>query len=472
MFIIRDESIRMLQTAAESYPIYVSLFLSIMLTVNALSRRFISRIVIHDPGSQPLSALLTRTEIDFILSSPFNINALIAIKLTIDYIIPYALIITFGSLLSLLLTLMSIHNALMLITYVIIYVVNVVLLSTLLGLFNLIIPRTNNHYIDVTIPAVTSAYLLASSLINPSLNPLLNMSNITLTPILLAAIALTSIPILSLTKLMYIDAYGLLTQPKSKLSKASDSFPLNSSIFRIILNTSVKQGFKIALSASIVTFVTLTIITLTLTTRIMRGLEFLVYLLGFLIAYIHTSILGGTLAQERPWINFMAMDGLTYVRLRMLSRLIVTYALLTPIIAYLLVLFLVTESPLVLLEAFSIISMPPLTVPTSWIIMAEAKLPQSRGLIEDSLHRSSVKVLILLGLMYGLAGLFLLPLAMENIMITTGLIPVNEVSRFTLSIGLIELAASVLYYLLIMYSGFSGRVWRWFISKLAENGYV
>ncbi|WP_291765126.1 hypothetical protein [Caldivirga sp. UBA161] len=471
MLIIHGESIRMLQTAAESYPVYVSLFLAVMLTVNALSRRFISRVIIHDPGSQPLSALLTRTEVDFVLSSPFNVNALIAIKLVVDYIIPYTLIITFGSLLSLLLTLMSIHDSLILIAHIIIYIINVILLSTLLGLVNLMIPRDNNHYIDVVAPATVSAYLLASSLINPSLNPLLNMSNIILTPILLLAIMLTLIPILGLTKLIYTDAYGLL-QPRSKLSSLKSSFPPNYSTFKIILNTSVRQGFKIALSASIVAFLALTSTTLTLTNHIMRSLEFLVYLLGFFIAYVHTSILGGTLAQERLWINFMAMDGLTYIRLRMLSRLIVTYSSLAPIIIYLLILFLITGSPLVLLEAFSIASMPPLTVPTSWIIMAEAKLPQSRGLIEDNLHRSNVKVLILLGLMYGLAGLFLLPLVVENIMVTTGLIPINGVSGFTLSIGLTELIASALYYLLIMYSGFSGHIWRWFISKLAENGYV
>ncbi|MGC9135519.1 hypothetical protein [Caldivirga sp.] len=471
IFIIHGESIRMLQAAAESYPVYVSLFLAVMLTVNALSRRLISRIVIHDPGSQPFSALLTRTEIDFILSSPFNINALIAIKLTIDYIIPYVLITMFGSLLSLLLNLMSIHSTLMLTAYIIVYVINVILLSTLLGLVNLVIPRDNNHYIDVAIPTAVSAYLLASSLINPSLNPLLNMSKPILTPILMLVIALTLIPTLDAIKLMYIDAYGLLL-PKDRVSRLNSSFPLNSSIFRIILNTSVRQGFKIAFSASIVAFIALTSITLTLYTHIVQRLEFLVYLLGFFIAYVHTSILGGTLSQERPWINFMAMDELNYIRLRMLSRLIVTYASLAPIIVYLIILLLVTGSPLVLLEVFSIVSMPPLTVPTSWIIMAEAKLPQSRGLIEDNLHRSNVKVLILLGLMYGLAGLFLLPLAVENIMVATGLVPINGVSSFSLIIGLIELSVSALYYLFIMYSGFSRIIWRWFINKLTEDGYV
>ncbi len=470
IYITHGGSIRTLQIAAKSYPIYVSIFLSVMLTANALSKRLVGRVIIHDPGSQPLSALLTKTEIDFVLTSPLNVNTFIAIKSIIDYIIPYTLITTFGSLISLLLILMNIHDPLIIFIRIIIYAVNVVLLSTLLGLFNLIIPSHSNHYIDLVLPTIASAYLLVSSLVEPGINPLLNMSNAILTPILLIAIIFALVPIRGLTRLIYTDAYGLFIQLEGRLSKVNNTLPLGSSIFRIILSTSVRWGFKVALSMSALASLILTVITLTI--HMVQSLEFLIYLLGFFIAYVHTAILGGTLAQERPWINFMTMDGLTYIRLRMLSRLVVTYITLAPIIAYLLILFLVTESPLVLLEVFSIISMPPLTVPISWIIMAEADLPQSRGLIDDNLRKNNVKVLILLSLMYGLAGLFLLPLAIENIMITIGLIPINYISSFTISIGLIEFTASALCYMLVMYSGFSRRIWYWFINKLTENGYV
>jgi hypothetical protein len=190
--------------------------------------------------------------------------------------------------------------------------------------------------------------------------------------------------------------------------------------------------------------------------------NFIIYYIPFYVMLMSSLLLGSTLSFERPWINLTSgIDHMTYLRLRMNSRLLITYIVILPWVLTNISLYCLLRNNMVfLMVIIPLLSYPPILVPVSWLLMALSGLPQTRDV---SLDYNSIKFNVS-GMFSGIAvtviiGILLMPILM-NLHATVSWIILT-----------LEPSLSVLTYMLFMHSGISENVWYWFVEKLSVMGY-
>jgi hypothetical protein len=193
--------------------------------------------------------------------------------------------------------------------------------------------------------------------------------------------------------------------------------------------------------------------------------SFLIYYVSFYVILMASLILGSTLTFERPWINFTSgVAHIDYIRLRMGSRLLITYLVTLPWILVNALLYYLFHEVVTIMIIVPLIAYPPLMAPLSWLLMILTNLPQTRDLMLDYRPiRFSVSGAFSGIVVTVLAGLLLTPIFVWQYL--------HVSIELTLIALLVELAISLLVYVLLLYSGVGRYVWDWFIEKLSVIGY-
>ncbi|WP_069808178.1 hypothetical protein [Vulcanisaeta thermophila] len=414
-------------------------------------------------------AYFTKSEVDFALVSSRSPMEFLLIKVIGDEF--YILI---------LLTLISLGQAYIFsvmegLGAMVMYVINIALLSFIISGLTFLLTVLSVRW-RILLIMVLVVYLSATTAFMPVANVLYSVvrPNIIYTAALVVIFLLMIWVLRGVSSLIYVNIYSMFVSARS--TPGTHSVSIGSSFNAVFISSLYSQlglrrtllpslrvnSLVLAVSVSLATALFYAYAVLRFTSPFIE--EFLVYYMNFYLTLIVSLVLGGTLAFERVWVDFL-VDAIKYARLRMGVRLINTYLVTLPWILTNLLTYLLSHRVITLLVVFPLISYPPILVPLSWILMAISGIPQVRELgLEHRPVRFNVSGAISGSLITILVGAFFAPSIIDYLL----QVPFN-VSLIT---SLIEVSTSILIYLVLMYSPISRRVWYWFMDKLSTLGYV
>jgi len=384
---------------------------------------------------------LTKSEMDFALISakvkPFN---LILIKQLGDSLI-LSLVFLFFSILSS--------------SSVLISVIDVFLFSLFLsGLF--IIGGVVNLQRRILINMFFLAYLLASFLVYPSINLiyiLINPSPISLV-YYVTLLGFMEVFLFKISKELKERAISLTIYP-SEFKNPID-FPFPSSFFGSILyttffSTTMRFGFygSGTKNLRIPTFIVVTppsiigaLVLMLFKSLIVINNLLLIYCVTFYVTFI-----GQSFQNERLWIDFVGLNLMKYIRIRMFARLLLSYTVISPIA-------IVEMVNRLLGIGISLFALPLSSVPLTWLLISFRPPPQIRDIEQIPFKFSLIGVLIFLAL---------------AVTIWTPTLYVITTNDLVFSLYLF--LSYFLIYLIILYGPFSERLWKDFIERLSINNY-
>ncbi|MGC8543392.1 MAG: hypothetical protein ACP5NQ_05585 [Vulcanisaeta sp.] len=414
----------------------------------------------------------SRSEIEFVFTTQWSPESFIVMKVFGD-----------GVYIMLLILVLSIDYALRFImvshqlSLIPLYVINILLLSFIIsGL--LLYLHTLNMPIKIVIASLFILYLVLSTFFDIKVNVLFSV--IEPMPQYTAFITMVFVFMVvflrKLAKDISVNVYGLY-QGHEVMGRGSLFDGVNN-VFHAIFKTSMysqPSNRRIAIPLRINSL----LIAMPLSTffAIMYGMvivrdkasldfvNFMVYYVPFYIMLLVSLMLGSTLTFERPWINLTSgIDHMTYVRLRMKSRLIITYLVTMPWVITNAILYCLLHNVSLVMVNLPLLSYPLLLVPTSWLLMAVSELPQTRDLVLDYRPvKFGVSGMISGIVVTVIVGVLLMPMLIHQY------VGLNTVLTW-ISL-LMELSLSIMTYVLLLYTRFGARIWAWFLDKLSMIGY-
>lgn len=414
----------------------------------------------------------SRSEMEFMFTTQYNPLTLVFIKLIGDgvYLDLLLVVLTLG---------FAFHFAFITHQLVLIplYFINVIIIGIIFsGL--LLYLHVASTPIKVVSSLLLALYLLTSTLLNVTTNILFSAIEPLpqYTVILLTALLIMMIPMSRLAREISLNAYGI--HQSHEVRGYRSLFRGIRSAFGAVLVTSMYSQVMGRRAIARVRVNTLLISALlSASFAVLYGLvvvrnradlgftNFIIYYAPFYVMLMTSLILGSTLSFERPWINFTSgVDYMAYLRLRMGSRLLITYLVVLPWALVSVALYCLVHDVALLMITVPLISYPLPLVPISWILMALSDIPQTRDLTFD--YRP---------LRFSVGGMF--SGVVVAIIIGALLMPVLVYQQLYLHatspwIALIlELSLSALTYMVLMYSRVGEGVWRWLVEKLSVLGY-
>ncbi|AHC52495.1 hypothetical protein SUSAZ_05330 [Sulfolobus acidocaldarius SUSAZ] len=441
----------------ERYNVSVFIFL-ILVNVIAL----ISRVIIDNPYSFQVFPIdygqITLLITSFLVLTFSIIRGLfqMEIKSNIDFLLttqerPQYLLLLAG-------IADSIYMIILLISFVVTYSTSL----NVINIINLVMFTTSLSILIVSLKSLTtlrrlvivlaiSAYIIITALLFPTFNPIIwVIQGNGLGSIVLVFLSLTSI-IFSIyaSNEIYQNAYGSDRYELSKEEvKSNKELPKN--IVKLMFYTSVhsiigaRAGFRNILYVIIPPSVILGLLTW------FFGHNFIWLLILAIMGYINYSVyVGFSIESERLWINFINLDFVSYIRYRMLSRVIMSFIALSPFIV-----------SLVLLRDISLffitVSYPFLICPLSWLLFTYSGVPQTKDIGVDYANQEAF-----------------LTVSRMLIMLILPVLGTTEAVIGSLNLYLgseVLFLVNVITYVILVYV--KTGVWSKVVEKLTVNGYV
>ncbi|WCM35018.1 hypothetical protein GO597_06580 [Sulfolobus acidocaldarius DSM 639] len=298
---------------------------------------------------------------------------------------------------------------------------------------------------------VISAYIIVSALLFPPLNPIIwIIQGSVLGSIVLAlSLAISTLFCIHASNEIYQNAYGgdryELSNDEVKVNK---ELPKN--IVKLMFYTSVhsiigaRAGFRNVLYVIIPPSLLLGLLAW------FFGHNFVWLLILSILGYINYSVyVGFSIESERLWINFVNLDFVSYIRYRMLIRVIMSFISLSP--------FLVSLALLHDMSLFFVtLSYPFLICPLSWLLFTYSGVPQTKDIGVDYANQEAFLTISRMMIMLILPVLGTAEAIIGSLSLYLG----SEILSFT----------NIIAYVILVYvkSGIWGKV----VEKLTVNGYV
>ncbi|AAY80491.1 hypothetical protein [Sulfolobus acidocaldarius] len=352
----------------------------------------------------------------------------------------------------------SIYMVILLISFVITYskflnainILDLVMFTTSLSIL-IVSLKSITTLKRLVIVLVISAYIIVSALLFPPLNPIIwIIQGSVLGSIVLAlSLAISTLFCIHASNEIYQNAYGgdryELSNDEVKVNK---ELPKN--IVKLMFYTSVhsiigaRAGFRNVLYVIIPPSLLLGLLAW------FFGHNFVWLLILSILGYINYSVyVGFSIESERLWINFVNLDFVSYIRYRMLIRVIMSFISLSP--------FLVSLALLHDMSLFFVtLSYPFLICPLSWLLFTYSGVPQTKDIGVDYANQEAFLTISRMMIMLILPVLGTAEAIIGSLSLYLG----SEILSFT----------NIIAYVILVYvkSGIWGKV----VEKLTVNGYV